>query len=122
MQKCVGARDWELRAAGAMRFPCDPCDALARHLLISNDLLEFDGVLMASANPSVSRCSFLSKADKMAADSSPNEGSQETRTAVTGLSGAKKLPSQLLKERAVVLACPFRVGGPLAVEGFADFV
>ena len=91
--------------------------------------LEFDGEIMAiaegfypkPANPSVSRCSFLSKADKMAADSSPNEGSQETRTAVTGLSGAKKLPSQLLKERAVVLACPFRVGGPLAVEGFADF-
>ena len=84
--------------------------------------MEFDGELMASVNPSVSRCSFVLKANKMAADSSPNEGSQETRTAVTGLSGAKKLPSQLLKERAVVLACPFRVGGPLAVEGFADFV
>ena len=94
--------------------------------------LEFDGEIMASVNPSVSRCSFVLKANKMAADSSPNEGSQETRTTVTGLSGAKKLPSQLLKERAVVLACPFRltpgglrpggVGGPLAVEGFADFV
>ena len=91
-----------------------------------------EGFYPKPANPSVSRCSFLSKADKMAADSSPNDGSQETRTAVTGLSGTKKLPSQLLKERAVVLACPFRltpgglrpggVGGPLAVEGFADFV
>ena len=95
--------------------------------------MEFVGVLMASVNPSVSRCSFVLKANKMAADSSPNEGSQETRTAVTGLSGAKKLPSQLLKERAVVLACPFRltpgglrpggVGGPplAVVEGFEGF-
>ena len=84
--------------------------------------LEFDGAIMAAVNPSVSRCSFMSKADKMAADSSPNEGSQETRTAVTGLSGTTKLPPWLLKKRGVVLACPFRVGGPLAVEGFADFV
>ena len=76
---------------------------------------------MASVNPSVSRCSFVLKANKMAADSSPNEGSQETRTAVTGLSGTTKLPLWLLKKRDVVFACPFRVGGPLAVEGFADF-
>ena len=103
-------------------IPVRPLQRACAPLFISNYLLEFDGVLMASVNPSVSRCSFVLKANKMAADSSPNEGSQETRTAVTGLSGAKKLPSQLLKERAVVLACPFRVGGPLAVEGFADFV
>ncbi|MBQ8941253.1 MAG: hypothetical protein IJ062_05395 [Firmicutes bacterium] len=80
-----------------------------------------EGFYPKPANPSVSHCSFLSKADKMAADSSPNEGSQETRTAVTGLSGTTKLPLWLLKKRGVVLACPFRVGGPLAVEGFADF-
>ena len=99
--------------------------------------LEFDGEIMAiaegfypkPATPSVSRCSFLSKADKMAADSSPNEGSQETRTAVTGLSGATNPPPWLLKKRGVVLACPFRltpgglrpggVGGPRAVAGLA---
>ncbi len=32
-QIVAGARDWELRAVGAMRFPCDPCNALARHCL-----------------------------------------------------------------------------------------
>ena len=33
LQKCVGARDRELRAVGAMRFPCDPYNALERHCL-----------------------------------------------------------------------------------------
>ncbi len=36
--------------------------------------LEFSGDIMAAVNPSVSRCSFMSKADKMAADSSPEQG------------------------------------------------